>query len=116
MKHYTPALSSKMPEFGGGSTTLPLQPRVNGRDIVVETIGGLPTTELADTKKKYYYVVNSMGTPVKNGEVSYLAASPSSAATSAMPSRSGCASISSTFVLVKQELLVLLYRIPTSTV
>jgi hypothetical protein len=84
-KHYLPALSiKKIPEFGGGSTSLPLQPRVNGRDtIVVETIGGLPTTELTDTKKKYYYVVNSMGAPVKNGEVSYLAASPSSAAVKA---------------------------------
>jgi hypothetical protein len=84
-KTYVPALNTKKSiEISGGSTSLPLQPRVNGRDtIVVETIGGLPTTELADTRKKYFYVVNSMGVPVKNGEVSYLAASPSSAAVKA---------------------------------
>ena len=70
-----------------GSTPLPLQPRTNGRDEKIvhlgSTVGGLPTTELADTKKKYYFVVNSIGTPVKNGEVSYYASSPSSAAVKA---------------------------------
>jgi hypothetical protein len=108
MISYQPALSVYEPkstkskkiktEFGGGeflqtsmplgSTPLPLQPRTNGRDQKIielsgSTVGGLPTIELADTKKKYYFVVNSIGTPVKNGDVSYYASSPSSAAVKA---------------------------------
>jgi hypothetical protein len=67
-----------------GSTILPQQPRVENRDsIIIPTVGGLSTTELTDTKKKYYFVVNSMGIPIRNGEISYLAASPSSAAVKA---------------------------------
>jgi len=85
-KVYRPALEAVL---GGGqtfsgSTLLPLQPRVEHRDtIIIPTVGGLATTEMTDTKKKYYFVVNSMGTPVRNGDVSYLAASPSSAAVKA---------------------------------
>ena len=88
-KQYIPALkkSSVKPLGGGelfGSTALPQQPRVEHRDtIIIPTVGGLATTEQADTKKKYYFVVNSMGTPIRNGDVSYLAASPSSAAVKA---------------------------------
>ena len=98
--NYIPALSIYEPQkktkklvlSGGksqtrmeGSTELPLQPRTNGRDDkVVELgnsmVGGLPTLDSSDTRKKYYYVVDSLGTPVKKGEVSYYASSPSSAA------------------------------------
>ena len=88
-KEYKPFLQKKNKNVvlsGGrmeGSTELPIQPRTNGRDEKVDSgnsmVGGLPTIIL-DTKKKYYYVVNSIGTPVKNGEVSYYASSPSSAA------------------------------------
>jgi len=97
-KEYIPALSIYEDELktmnlsGGktqirveGSTELPLQPRTNGRDEkIVElgntVVGGLPTIDSSSTNKKYFFVVNSIGIPVKNGEVSYYASSPSSAA------------------------------------
>jgi hypothetical protein len=90
-KQYVSSIHYKKKDLGGGdtqliagSTSLPSQPRVEHRDtIIIPTVGGLSTTELSDTKKKYYFVVNSMGIPVRNGEVSYLAASPSSAAVKA---------------------------------
>jgi hypothetical protein len=71
-----------------GSTELPMQPRTNGRDddkaMTLELgnslVGGLPTLDSTSQKKNYYFVVNSNGVPVKNGEVSYYASSPSSAA------------------------------------
>jgi hypothetical protein len=74
--------------ISGGSTLLPVQPRIEGREIVIglghrDTVGGLTTTDLGETKKKYYYVVNSMGQSINESGMSYLAASPSSAAVKA---------------------------------
>lgn len=80
--------SNKSPKkiLSAGSTLLPAQPRTEGREIVLglsSQVGGLSTTELGSTRKKYFFVVNSMGIPIKQGDISYLAASPSSAAVKA---------------------------------
>jgi hypothetical protein len=74
--------------ISGGSTLLPIQPRIEGREIVIglgqnEIVGGLTTTDLSESKKKYYYVVNSMGQSIRENGMSYYAASPSSAAVKA---------------------------------